>query len=316
MDERKYWFWINNIPGIGNIKTRKLLEYYENDPYNVFNTSYDVLMSIDGITDKNALAILDYKQRDKIFRMYENFCNKDIRFVFPIDKEYPLRLRELYDKPLILYYKGSLPQKNRPSAAVVGSRNCSPYGRSVAKEIGRLLGTHGVNVISGLALGIDSEAHKGCVMSGGRTYAVLAGTAEQCYPAQNFNLYMDILNDGGILSEYPPGTKTVPGMFPMRNRIISGLADVVIVVEAGAKSGSLITVSQALEQNRQVMAVPGRLGDPSSIGCNELIADGARIINSYDTILDELGIYVSKENMEDKKIFVLQVKRKCCIVYY
>lgn len=287
--ERFYWFWINNIHGIGNMKIRRLLEVFE-APEHIYKASKNELMSVEGITEVNASCIMDRSYSDDVFRLYTEYINKKIDFTFPFEEKYPKKLKEIYDKPFILYYKGKLPQNDRKSVAVVGSRKCSEYGRSVAGEIGRNLAKRGVDVISGLALGIDSEAHRGSVMASGDTYAVLAGGTEKCYPMQNFNLYMDILQNGGILSEYPPDTRTVPGLFPLRNRIISGLADMVIVVEAGTRSGALITVSQALEQNRTVMAVPGRIGDAYSNGCNNLIREGAGIISSYNAIFEELGL--------------------------
>ncbi len=297
---RQYWFWLNNIEGIGNAKIRGILELFNNDPEAAYNAYYDEMAQVPQLTPKDLCSIFDRNLRRGIMEKYQEYEDTDIRFVFPGEKEYPSKLMNIYDRPCVLYYRGQLPIENQKSVAVVGSRNCSPYGRGVAQELGRVLAENGANVISGLALGIDTQAHRGAVMAGGRTYGVLAGSADICYPAQNFNLYMDMLKAGGVISEYPPGTRTVPGMFPLRNRIISGLADAVIVVEAGHKSGSLITVNHALEQNREVYAVPGRLGDPDSIGCNEIIAEGAAIISSYDTLLEELKLTVSHKKNDNK----------------
>ncbi|MGN0373881.1 MAG: DNA-processing protein DprA, partial [Butyrivibrio sp.] len=213
LTERKLWFWINNIEGIGNIKIRKLLEIFQT-PRAVWEADRDKLMSISVINEKDADNIYDRDKRKHILERYYILEDKGIGFVFPWEKEYPGRLKELYDKPYILYYKGELPSDKLLSVGVVGARKCSEYGRYVAGELGRTLGMAGVNVISGLAYGIDSEAHRGTLMGGGRTYGVLAGGVDKCYPAGNFNLYMDILEQGGIISEFPPGTATVPGMFP------------------------------------------------------------------------------------------------------
>ena len=294
--DRKCWFWINNIKGIGNIKIRRLLKAFNDDPEAVFNASDKEVASVEGIKPSDVANITDSDARKKIMAKYEKYSDGKMKFVFPCDTLYPQRLRELYDRPNILYYMGRLPDERKKSVAIVGSRNCSEYGRAVAAELGRLMAANEVEVVSGMALGIDSEAHRGTVYGGGRTYAVLAGGADVCYPKQNFNLYCDILNNGGVISEFPSGTATNPGMFPLRNRIISGLADYVIVVEAGERSGSLITVAQALEQNRQVYAVPGRIGDPDSLGCNRLIAQGAQIVSDYDELLSEMGIYASGTN--------------------
>ena len=302
MTDREAWFWINNIEGIGNIKIRQLLEYF-GTPMEMYNASEKDFSEIPGVNDVDVARICDLINKENIHRKYNKFMEKEIKYVFPFEEEYPKRLKELYDKPFILYCKGRIPEDNIPSVAIIGSRKCTEYGRYVSSEFGRILGGYGVSVISGLALGIDSEAHRGCVLAGGRTYAVLAGSAEQCYPQSNYNLYNDILRDGGVISEFPPGTPTLPGLFPIRNRIVSGLADIVIVVEAGAKSGSLITVSHALEQNKTVYAVPGRIGDKFSEGCNRLIGEGAGVITSFDTILEELGIVVSNvKNCEKSNI--------------
>ena len=286
---RRFWYWINNIEGIGNSKIRRLLAVY-GEPERVYRAKEGELMAIGGLTEKDIYNILSEKVRKDIFFNYDKAEKKGENFVFPIEDGYPHKLKELYDRPNILYYKGKLPDNNKYSVAIVGSSRCSDYGRHVAMEMAGVMAKAGVNVISGLAMGIDTEAHKGAVYSGGNTYAVLAGGVDKCYPAGNFNLYMDIIGKGGIISEYPPNTLTTPGMFPLRNRIISGMSDAVIVVEAGAKSGSLITAACALEQNRLVYAVPGRIGEPMGKGCNELIAEGAMVITDYDTVLKDLGL--------------------------
>lgn len=297
--KRKYWYWINNIEGIGNSKIRRLLSHYE-EPEEVYRARERELIEFAGLSEKDVHNILSSEKRNNIMKKYYEDVEKGRTFVFPYEEDYPNNLRELYDRPNILYYKGNLPKNDRYSVAIVGSRRCSDYGRHVAMELSRKLSEHNVNVISGLAMGIDTEAHKGAVYSGGRTYAVLAGGVDRCYPAGNYNLYMDIIRNGGIISEYPEDTLTVPGMFPMRNRIISGLSDAVIIVEAGEKSGSLITAACALEQNRTVYAVPGRIGDPMGKGCNELIAQGAVVITDYNTVLQDMGL--SCENTEKNNI--------------
>ena len=298
---RKYWFWINNIPGIGNIKIRRLLKAFDDIPDKIAAADRKKLMTVEGITERDADKILDCNFRADIFKRFDEYNVKRTRFVFPVDKEYPDRLRELYDRPNIIYYNGKIPGGEKKRVAVVGSRNCSEYGRSVAMELGRVLATSGADVISGLALGIDAAAHRGAVLAGGNTYAVLAGGVDLCYPRQNFNIYMDIIENGGVLSEFPEGTATKPGMFPLRNRIISGLSDAVIVVEAGEHSGSLITAAQALDQNRQVYAVPGRIGTADSLGSNRLIAQGAQIVTSFDELLKDLDLDCNK-SPESKKI--------------
>ena len=302
MDKREYWFWLNNIEGIGNTKIRRLLECYE-DAENIYKTNENELTKIPGISEKDAFNIFNEENKKIIKSRYDKYNKDKVSFIFPWEEDYPYRLKELYDKPQILYYIGRIPNKNTKSVAIIGARNCSEYGRKMAKEISFELASRGVDIISGLARGIDGEAHEGAIMAGGTTYAVLAGGVNKCYPSSNYNLYVDIIRHGGVFSEYPPGTNTVPGMFPLRNRIVSGLADMVIVVEAGAKSGSLITVNHALEQNKIVYAVPGRIGDKMSAGCNQLIAEGAGIITTIEALLEELGIeYVRKEKEEKNNL--------------
>lgn len=287
--ERKYWYWLNNIEGIGNIKIRNLLGYAVN-PYNVWQMEREELLKIPAINAKDADRIISKEYRKKVLDKYDYEINHGVKFVFPFEEEYPDNLRELYDKPNILYYKGRLPDKYSKKIAIVGSRNCSEYGRYVARELAKKITSAGGIVISGLASGIDSEAHRGALLAGGTTYAVLAGGVEKCYPPENINLFVDIINQGGIISEYPGESITRPGLFPLRNRIISGMSDAVIVVEAGVKSGSLITAMQALEQNRDVYAVPGRIGDPTGKGCNRLIAEGAMVVTDFDSILLSLNL--------------------------
>lgn len=308
--DRKYWFWLNHIEGIGNIKIRRLLAAFHDDASEIFFAEISQLKAVPGISEKDIMRILDEDNKKRRLEEYMAGPKEQVKYIFPIDPEYPQKLKEIYDRPHILYYKGRLPIQERLSVAVVGSRNCSEYGESVATELGRLLGQAGVNVISGLAMGIDSFAHRGAVLSGGRTFGVLAGGVDKCYPGRNFNLYEDMLRNGGVISEFPPGTPTSPGLFPLRNRIISGLSDAVIIVEAGAKSGSLITAAQALEQNRQIYAVPGRIGDADSEGCNRLLRDGAQIVTSYEQLFCDLGLSFFNKKQEEKNNLVLAREEK------
>lgn len=206
------------------------------------------------------------------------------------NEHYPRRLLSYSDMPDKLYVKGQLPKEEVPSIAIVGARMCSPYGRQQAYNYAKLLVRHGVQVISGMALGIDSYAHEGALAGGGDTFAVLGCGVDICYPSRNRNLYEQIQQHGGILSEYEPGSKPMPYHFPKRNRIISALADLVLVVEAKEKSGSLITADLALEQGKTVLAIPGRVDHALSKGCNRLIGQGAGVADSVDTVLKELDI--------------------------
>lgn len=223
------------------------------------------------------------------------------------DFRYPIRMRELPGMPQRLYVKGMLPSEDLPTAAIVGARACSSYGRNIAREFARVLSDAGVQIISGLALGIDGEAHVGALLGNTPTFGVLACDVDCCYPRSNQKLYQKILERGGVVGEQPAGTAAMPYLFPARNRIISALADIVLVVEARIKSGSLITVDFALEQGKTVYAVPGRVGDALSEGCNRLIYQGAGIAYSPEVILQELGKQEMKiaENARHRKLMGL-----------
>lgn len=222
----------------------------------------------------------------------------EIRVVQKGDRDYPLKLMPYENKPEFLFYKGTLPDAGKASVAMVGARACSNYGRSMAKSIARELSAAGVQIISGMARGIDTYSQLGALEGGTPTFAVMGCGVDICYPTENIGLYNDIItHGGGILSEYPPGVQPKTWHFPMRNRIISGLSDKVVVIEAKEKSGSLITVEWALEQGKDVMALPGRIGEKLSAGCNRLIKTGAGIVTSSADILDELHM----ENIPTEK---------------
>jgi DNA processing protein len=203
---------------------------------------------------------------------------------------YPALLKELHFPPPILYFRGSLQGIDRPAVAIVGSRRCTFYGREVARQLAADLAAAGVTVVSGMALGIDTAAHCGSLENSGYTAAVIGCGLDRCYPPQNKDLMEEITGNGIILSEFPLGTEPLPHHFPQRNRIISGLTLGTAVVEATAKSGAIITANFALEQNREVFAVPGNVGSPYSRGCHRLIREGALLVESAADILEELCI--------------------------
>lgn len=211
-----------------------------------------------------------------------------ILFVTPFDSRYPEKLRNIPDAPAGLYIRGRMPSEANPAVAVIGARDCSDYGRYVAEKLGAFLGEKGVTVVSGMARGIDGVSQWAALEAGGSSIAVLGCGTDVCYPAKNRRLYDRLLEQGTVLSEYPPGTPPRPMNFPARNRIVSGLADAVVVIEARSKSGTLITVDMALEQGREVFVVPGRITDRLSDGCNRLIKQGAGILLSPEELLEEL----------------------------
>ena len=232
----------------------------------------------------------------------EETHEKQIRHIKKGSREYPRRLKELPHMPEELFCLGELPRDDVPTVAVVGARRCSAYGRIQAFSFARELSLAGIQVISGLALGIDAEGHKGALQGNAPTFAVLGSGVEACYPVSNRSLYQRILRKGGgILSEYPPGTPALPHHFPVRNRIISALSDVVLIVEAKEKSGSLITANYAIDYGKTVYAVPGAVNDPLSKGCHKLIYDGAGIAYSVEVLLAEWGLEKTKENTNTEK---------------
>ena len=239
----------------------------------------------------------------------KNSINKElpegIRYISKEDKAFPEKLLELHDCPKGIYVRGNLPDPSKKSVAIVGARMCSAYGRATASYFARVLAAHDVQIISGLALGIDGAAHEGALMAKGKTFAVMAGGCDIIYPRSHVGLYENIRTTGGILSEEPCGYPPIAKMFPKRNRIISILADIVLVVEARAKSGSLITADFAAEQGRDIFAVPGRLEDELSRGCNELIDQGAGIAISPERMLEIMG--KNPEKSDNSKIFMQNV---------
>lgn len=214
--------------------------------------------------------------------------SEGIRILKRGGREYPERLKEIPGAPAELYVLGRMPEEDRPAVAIIGARDCSEYGRYVASGLGAALARCGIQVISGMARGIDGIGQEAALDAGGSSFAVLGSGVDVCYPAGNRRLYEKLKLGGGILSEYPPGTPPLSHHFPPRNRIVSGLSDVVVVVEAREKSGTLITVDMALEQGREVYVVPGRVTDSLSAGCNRLLKLGAGILLDEGEFLEEV----------------------------
>ena len=282
----KYTYWYGNIKGM-EAKTKNKLKEEGLTPADVYFMKFEDLCHIFGEI-RTEKIILSRKLTD-IDKEWEVLQKKGIKYVTMLDEGYPERMRKLPGMPFGLYFKGHLPDEDMLSAAVVGARMCTPYGKAVAEEIGNILGKNKVNVISGLARGVDGNAQRGALEGGGESFGVLGCGVDVCYPASNIDLYMELEEKGGIISEQPPGMQPLSAYFPARNRIISALSDIVIVVEAKEKSGSLITADMALEQGRDVVAVPGRITDKTSEGCNLLIAQGAEIYTGPTTLEKLIG---------------------------
>lgn len=300
MDKDFYYFWLTFLTKIPLRNLHAYVDYFGGAKA-FFEAAEEELT---GLTEGQRRQICSMKQREDIPCLWEERKQKSYHFLSCEDEAYPQRLKELADIPFGIYYEGNLPLQGQPVVAVVGARNSTVYGQELAYQISQELGKQGVSVISGLAVGIDASAHRGCMDGGGDTFGVLGSGIRVLYPKENYDIYMKMRTQGGILTEYPPDTKPLPMLFPRRNRIISILADFVLVVEAREKSGSFITVDFALEQGRNVGAVPGRPCDALHIGCNRLIQQGAKCILSAADVLEELmdSSVITKITLKDEMV--------------
>ena len=319
MTGKEYWLYLSRVKGMESGRRRILLDML-GTPEEIYKAGEAMLRSIPLLEDFHIGQLLDYRNTD-YEKELESFTKAGIGFVTVDEKEYPGRLRDIPDAPPFLFFKGELPGDNEPAVAMVGSRKCSIYGREMCLKFSESLAAAGIDIISGMAAGVDGFAHRGAIKAGGKTYAVLGCGVDVCYPAMNRDIFDtlsgkqdrirtdktesdgdNVKSYGGIISEYYPGDKALPYNFPQRNRIISGLCDILLVVEAGKKSGTFITVDHALEQGREIFAIPGRIGDTVSDGCNSLIKNGAMMATEPDDIIEELkNHYEMLLNVEKKK---------------
>lgn len=284
-EKRIYACWLSAVPGIGNRTIDKLLQLC-GDEREVYHAGEAVWRQV--MTARQLEQMRDFVRTREPERLYDNLLNKGIKLVLREEGEYPERLKKIPDPPYALYVKGELPCTQKPSVAVVGARDCSEYGSYVAAGIGEVLANNGIQVISGMARGIDGISQRAALQAGGSSFGVLGCGVDICYPPSNRKLYEELCERGGVLSVFPPGTEARAGNFPPRNRIVSGLSDVLIVVEARIKSGTLITVDMALEQGKDVYVVPGRITDRLSDGCNRLLKQGADVFISPEDFLQAL----------------------------
>lgn len=289
MEELEWWVALNMVPGIGPVRYRRLLERF-GSAKDVFHAKERDLALVDGIGPEMASAIsggLELLERAK--REVEVAERKGIKILVLHQDGYPKNLLGIFDPPPVLYVRGQILPSDELAIAVVGTRSATEYGRLVAEKMGSELARRGITVISGLARGIDSAAHRGALSARGRNLAVLACGVDLVYPPENRDLARRIAENGALISEFPLGTKPVKQNFPMRNRVISGLALGTVVVEAGDKSGALITAAFALDQGREVYAVPGNITSRMSKGTNGLIKRGAKLVDSVEDIVEDLS---------------------------
>ena len=290
MDENMYAYWLLSLSGAYPTQSSKLYDYagsfknvWEMDQTELSNPA---LKLPEEVRDR----IVSSKDPDNILKEYENLSAQGIAFYSTGHPLFPGRLKNIFDPPLGLFVRGALPDPGKKSVAIVGARACSAYGKECARAISSKLSDAGFMIISGMALGIDGTAQKAALERGNYSCGVLGCGVDICYPKENTGIYEMLVKTGGIVSEFAPGAQPQSINFPRRNRIISGLSDVVAVIEARERSGSLITADMALDQGKDVYAVPGRICDPLSGGCNRLIKQGAGIILSPDEFLRELII--------------------------
>lgn len=286
MNETEFWLAFHRLPGVGSKRIRSLQEHFGSLEA-AWKAPASALRAVRGFGPDLVAGILEGRSRLLPGALMEALERSGVWVLTLLDEGYPAILRNLPDPPAILYGRGRFPFIER-AVAVVGTRNATEYGLRVARELSSDLARQGVLVVSGLAAGIDAAAHRGA-LEAGSTLAVLGCGPDRIYPRENRALYGRILEAGALLSEYPPGTPPEPGHFPARNRIVAGLSSAVIVVEAGKKSGALITADLALEQGKEVCAVPGPIDAPQSLGTNHLLSQGARLVSSVEDVLGELG---------------------------
>ena len=301
-EEMQYWIWLNMIEGIGARRFIKLIEYYKS-PRSLFMAENSELETAERILGKKHAGLLRASQNEESLNQAKAILNTPgLQVLTLLSSGYPALLKTIYDPPPVLYCMGKTLRSDLPAIAVVGSRHSSEYGRISAKKIAFKLAQAGAAVVSGMARGIDSMAHWGALeVENGYTIAVLGSGTDYIYPPENGKLYRTILEKGTIISEFTPGTRPLPGNFPARNRIISGLSHGILVVEAGLKSGAIITVDCALEQGRDVYALPGNVNSPFSQGTNKLLKEGAKMVTSVEDILEDLNMTVSLQGYLNSK---------------
>ena len=292
-----YMYWLSTLYMMGSRKQNILLKHFGAE--GAYKAPAEALRQR-GLTEHNIRIIQKNRDDELVQYGYENLKRMGISYTHSKHVLYPKLLKEIPDAPIGLFYLGDIPAEESPKVGIIGSRRCSEYGLGTARKFGKELAQQGVVIVSGMARGIDSMSHKGALDAKGKTIAVLGCGLDLCYPPENTSLRDAIAKSGCVLSEYPPGVPPHASHFPARNRIISGLSEVLVVVEAGKKSGTLITVDQALEQGRDVMAVPGNITNKYSDGTNKLIKQGAEPVCSYEDILHMLGRTEDKSQKESR----------------
>ncbi len=283
------FFDLYAVPRMTEFRLKNLLAQFGSAEA-IFGADEAALSAVNGVDRELAMAIMSYQRQPELAERIARAREMGVRVVSYLDDDFPANLCGVAHMPPVLFVRGEICTTDRQAVAVVGTRSPSHYGRAIAERLARELAAGGVTVVSGLARGVDTFAHRGALAGGGRTIAVLGCGIDVYYPPENRQLCEAIVNQGAVVSEFPLGMEPLAMNFPKRNRIISALARVVVAVEAGERSGVLNTCAWAQEQGRQVFAVPGRIGDEKSVGTNRLLRDGAKIVTGVDDIFAALGM--------------------------
>ncbi len=301
MTDVRYWIGLNIVPGIGPARLKALLDYF-GELDRAWHAGEDELR-LAGLDKRSIESLLATRQDISLDEELAKVEGWGARVITWDHAEYPPRLRHIHNSPPVLYVKGEILPRDEWAVAVVGTRTPRAYGRQMVDEITGGLSKSGITVVSGLARGIDSLAHRAALRAGGRTIAVLGSGIDIIYPREHRGLANNIVERGAIVTEYPLGTRPEGGNFPARNRIISGLSLGTLVVEAGKRSGALITADYALEQGREVFAVPGNINSPKSLGTNHLIQDGAaKLVIAAEDVLEELNLTLVERHQEVRMV--------------
>jgi DNA processing protein len=287
LSQRQALVVLNALPHVGPIMLRRLMDTFGGDAISILSGSRSKLLAVKGVGEKVVDTLTHWEQCFDMAKEEASMAKTGTRFFAQEDLEYPELLRETYDPPIGLYWQGEY-VVDRPCIAIVGTRRATLYGRSVAKKFAGELARLGFCIVSGMARGTDTAAHEGALEAGGKTVAVFGCGLDTIYPPENLDLYRSIVAQGAVASEFPFGRRADRQTFPMRNRVVAGMCQGVIVIESAAAGGSMITARFAGEQGRTLMAVPGRIDQDSSTGCHQLIRDGAIMVTSVDDILEEL----------------------------
>lgn len=288
MKSRDILIWLSNLKGVSN-RYLEFLDRVYGDLREIWHMSSDEVYAIQGIGDGLKESMVKNRSKSYYESIIEKMKKSDVGVMTIRDCDYPENLKSIPDAPRVLYVKGEILESDKVSISIVGARKSSPYGLWATEKLCRELSDYGITIVSGMALGIDASAHMEAIRRGNRTIAVLGTGVDVVYPSRNRHIYEEIVAGGAVISEFPLETRPLPYRFPQRNRIVSGLSLGTVVVEASERSGTLITVGHALDQGREVFAVPGNIGSELSRGTNSLIRDGAKLIQSAEDIVEEIS---------------------------